>query len=97
MPIPEFSPTNSMQSHAESIPASVTGPSTSTYKPSTSTQQRQQPFKFTPEQKQFLLEAFDAGLHYPTNAKKEELAARISVPVETVLLLYEMNFYSNLV
>jgi len=93
--VPEFSPTNSIQPSTEvaapsTITATTTGPSTSTSKTTTSPQR--QPYKFTPEQKEFLQKRFDAGLRYPSKAEKEELAAQISVPVDVVHPTPELNF-----
>jgi hypothetical protein len=41
-------------------------------------------FKFTQEQKNLLLERFDAGLHYPTNAEKEQFAEVFGASAESV-------------
>jgi len=93
--VPEFSPTNSIQPSTEvaappAITATTTGPSTSTSKTTTSPQR--QPYKFTPEQKDFLQKRFDAGVRYPSKAEKEDLAAQISVPVDVVHPTLELNF-----
>jgi hypothetical protein len=41
-------------------------------------------FKFTAEQKQIMMDRFEAGLHYPTNAEKDSIAQMFGVASESV-------------
>jgi hypothetical protein len=41
-------------------------------------------FKFTAEQKTLMLQKFNAGLHYPTTAEKEQFAEAFGSSMESV-------------
>jgi hypothetical protein len=41
-------------------------------------------FKFSSEQKQVMMDKFNAGLHYPTIAEKDALAQLLGVATESV-------------
>jgi len=65
--------------------AMVESPS-ETQPPQTTTQSQlpRSNFKFTAEQRQIMLDRFNAGLHYPTNQEKESLAQTLGVSSDSV-------------
>jgi hypothetical protein len=74
-PVPETKPSNSIQPAASSNAGASNASATSTVR---------QMFKFTPEQKQIMMDKFSAGLHYPTNAEKEALSEMFGASSESV-------------
>jgi len=49
-----------------------------------SLQMGRQNFKFTAEQKQKMMDKFNAGLHYPTPAEKEAIGKELGVASDSV-------------
>jgi hypothetical protein len=74
MSIPQNNSMNSVQPPVDAGGQTNTAPSTSI----------RQGFKFSTEQKQIMMDKFNAGLHYPTNTEKEALAARFGVSIDSV-------------
>lgn len=75
VPVPEAKPINSIQPIASSNAGASNTSATGVVR---------QMFKFTPEQKQIMMEKFNAGLHYPTNAEKEALSEIFGASSESV-------------
>lgn len=71
-----LTPNNSINSGQPTVEGSQHNNGTSTT--------TRQGFKFSPEQKQLMMDKFNAGLHYPTNSEKDSLAAMLGVSTESV-------------
>jgi hypothetical protein len=80
--VPETLPNNSIQPAIESTITS----------PNTTISTIRQNFKFNPEQKQIMLDKFNAGLHYPTNPEKDSLAQMFGVSSDSVSHLSVYSF-----
>jgi hypothetical protein len=78
MSIPQNNSIDSVQPTAEGAQHNNTAASTTT----------RQGFKFSPEQKQLMMDKFNAGLHYPTNTEKDSLAAMLGVSTESVRYIF---------
>ena len=78
MSIPQHNSINSVQPTVD-----VNGPTNTA--PTTSVRQG---FKFSTEQKQIMMDEFNAGLHYPTNTEKDALAARFGVSTDSVHYIF---------
>ena len=78
-------PQTSIQIPQTNLNATAESPS-ETQPPRISTQPQppRSNFKFTAEQRQAMLEKFDAGLHYPSNQEKESLAQTLGVSTDSV-------------